>query len=903
MKLKTFALGLLIVCVLLCVYHYPVFFQGKDFFNSDHNYYFEPFTRYLSEAIRHGRLPMWNSLSYCGMSQLANPSPGIFYLPNVFFLLLPYSKALSAVIFFHQLLCFVAGYFLLVLMGFSFEAAFFAGVCLALNGYVFSSTSNYTLPATFAFGLLSFYAYLSFIAKTRLWGYPRARACYFVVGALSTHFMIMAGRPEIYLPFCLGYGGLIALLLFAPQLLPLEGLAFKAQELSFKARIWLCVFIALAVLLGILMAMPTLLPVYEWTNLSPRAHGLNLEQVFQWSANWYDFFGIVFCQVLGDLQRPGASLAHFVATRSGHYPFLASAYLGPVAVSFFFIGLFTKRRGLLALLLAVALLVTAFALGKYAPVSEPVLKAIPLFATLRYPVKLLILLICPFSIIAALGFEEYLAKSISVNLKKFLLGLWASLVLLFLALFLAAVPIADCFNHPQPLYFATIGKGSLPYALIGLMVALLIYYEEKLPFDKDTGKLCLLAALVGSMVVPATRFGLSVVEKGFYERPSYLAERLKELSVAAEEGLGGKQTAGQSSNSDSSSDSISDSGLGSGSRGRLLCMYFDPLTVPDNYKSISKPQANSMQYARELLLPITNMDYHWPEIFGYEAAETADYRKFYLRAYHRSNLMAGAKSDKDLSLAALVRITSCRFVSTQAYGDKAKRSYLNPQFFQLVDDEPENHLNVRLYKVKAPQERAYIATCARLKKHAAIETLETLRANEAVIEIEHFTKPIAEPYLRLVAKAITGVGPGFEESPMPGGGDLNKPAGQLPANLSDGKELRSCGEVRFLSDKPEKVSLSVNMLEEGFLILQDRYYPGWQVFIDAQPASIFRANGFMRGVYLARGSHLVEFAYQPESFFMGIYLALGALSVLLLALSIYLWLPCKRLVHFLSTGK
>ncbi len=110
-------------------------------------------------------------------------------------------------------------------------------------------------------------------------------------------------------------------------------------------------------------------------------------------------------------------------------------------------------------------------------------------------------------------------------------------------------------------------------------------------------------------------------------------------------------------------------------------------------------------------------------------------------------------------------------------------------------------------------------------------------------------------------------------------------------------------KVAFLRDDPEQVSLSVNTPADGFLILNDRFYPGWHAVVDTQPVVMYRANAFMRAVYLGKGSHLVEFNYEPESLRNGFYLAAIALIFIMFLLAVYLRQPAAALVNYLSTGK
>ncbi len=93
-------------------------------------------------------------------------------------------------------------------------------------------------------------------------------------------------------------------------------------------------------------------------------------------------------------------------------------------------------------------------------------------------------------------------------------------------------------------------------------------------------------------------------------------------------------------------------------------------------------------------------------------------------------------------------------------------------------------------------------------------------------------------------------------------------------------------KVDILKYLPGSVVLSVQTPSCGILFLSDSYYPGWQVFVDGEKASIYRANYAFRAVLVPPGTHRVEFAYFPESLRWGMGLsALG--MVLMVALPLF----------------
>ena len=75
------------------------------------------------------------------------------------------------------------------------------------------------------------------------------------------------------------------------------------------------------------------------------------------------------------------------------------------------------------------------------------------------------------------------------------------------------------------------------------------------------------------------------------------------------------------------------------------------------------------------------------------------------------------------------------------------------------------------------------------------------------------------------------------------------------------------------------VKIEVKCPDDGYVVLSDTFYPGWSAFVDGKPTAILRANLLFRAVAVGKGDHIVEFKYQPRSFYIG--LALAALACLI----------------------
>jgi Bacterial membrane protein YfhO len=71
----------------------------------------------------------------------------------------------------------------------------------------------------------------------------------------------------------------------------------------------------------------------------------------------------------------------------------------------------------------------------------------------------------------------------------------------------------------------------------------------------------------------------------------------------------------------------------------------------------------------------------------------------------------------------------------------------------------------------------------------------------------------------------------------------------------------------------------------GYLVMRDSYAADWRVRVDAQPASMVRADGLFRAVHLTSGAHTIEFTYRPRALFTGLAVSAAALLILLVLLA------------------
>lgn len=83
--------------------------------------------------------------------------------------------------------------------------------------------------------------------------------------------------------------------------------------------------------------------------------------------------------------------------------------------------------------------------------------------------------------------------------------------------------------------------------------------------------------------------------------------------------------------------------------------------------------------------------------------------------------------------------------------------------------------------------------------------------------------------------------------------------------------------VRITAYEPERVEVEAAFTAPGYLVLTDAHYPGWRAWVDGREAPIATADVLFRAVYLEPGRHRVVFRFQPWSFWMGAAISLGTL--------------------------
>lgn len=88
------------------------------------------------------------------------------------------------------------------------------------------------------------------------------------------------------------------------------------------------------------------------------------------------------------------------------------------------------------------------------------------------------------------------------------------------------------------------------------------------------------------------------------------------------------------------------------------------------------------------------------------------------------------------------------------------------------------------------------------------------------------------------------------------------------------------------------VRLEVEAPSGGWLVLADTWYPGWQVTIDGEATTGYPANAAFRAVWVPAGEHVVEWAYRPFAWRVGV--GLSGVGLVVMGGLAALWLVRRR---------
>ena len=80
---------------------------------------------------------------------------------------------------------------------------------------------------------------------------------------------------------------------------------------------------------------------------------------------------------------------------------------------------------------------------------------------------------------------------------------------------------------------------------------------------------------------------------------------------------------------------------------------------------------------------------------------------------------------------------------------------------------------------------------------------------------------------------------------------------------------------------PNRVTIKATLSDDGYLVLGDTFYPGWNAYVDGKKRRVLKTDYILRSVFLEKGDHIVKFIYEPKSFTIGMIISLTSMIILI----------------------
>jgi hypothetical protein len=340
--------------------------------------FFYPFRFTWVETVQQGNFPFWNPYLKCGVPLFATIQPGVLYPLSIFYLFMPVDLAFNWTIVFHFFLAAAFTFLLMRELGASVQGGLAAGLAFLFSGYLISVHN--VLNTLLA---VSWYPLVIFCGCRLV---RKGKARWAVAGGTSLCCMFFAGGIEIVL-FALAS---VFLLCLYPKVL----LHQSKEEMVSPQRRMVLLGLAVTVFLG--LSMVQMLPFLELYPHSHRRGGVPLYEATTWSMAPRDLFYFV----LPDIYGPRKSPDKYWQFQN----YLKSVYMGPLVFVLAGIHFGRRRRGGLALLAGMAVAL-GLALGRHTVIYAFLYEHVPLFATMRFPVKFLFLFVFYLCVAAGLGLD------------------------------------------------------------------------------------------------------------------------------------------------------------------------------------------------------------------------------------------------------------------------------------------------------------------------------------------------------------------------------------------------------------------------------------------------------------------------------------------------------------------
>jgi hypothetical protein len=789
----------------------PAMFFYRDVFN-----YSYPHAKFIQEICRQGQLPYWNPFLNYGEPVLANPNFLFFYPSTLLLILLPIDLAYTLHYVLHFALAAAGTYGLARRWGQNRFAAFFAGFIFGFSGPLLSLGNLYNHAAAAAW--IPWALLLTDMALARA-----SRRCWVL---LTFVFALQFLASE---PFTL----------IATFILCLAYALFQRGDLHrplAAANLRIVITFAIVGALFVALSAVQLLPSLSLLSNSRRGvEGLPFKETTSWSFHPLMLLEFVVPGFFGPAIDSPTLWTSVLSTYN--MPYYCSVFVGFIPLFFAFVGAVRggDRRRKFTGFAVIALLVLSF--GRFTPAFALVYLLFPPLALVRFPAKLLILMLALVALLAGWGLDGLSRDSADwKDQRKWLVRPLAILAGIIALTWLTAL------LFPRPIesfagwvllrtnrMFIRSAAGELTadqvqWALRYFTRMLLVHLPGLAGFT--LGGLLLIEGRVRNLpwarrAVPAVALlGLAnlawvnqsanpVVPKTFYTyRPPVLAQ----FDLA-------------------------------GRPYRVAYVFHESENAPPTPPSQAFVNFDSIPEARDLP-PLAQFPFRDRLILARatllldtESIANIDVERSF-PIYLYDFWVFALKGLRDPArTACLLGRTNVRYEvlpSREAAAPSTQREVAS-----ISNGSPDPHY---LFENRCATPRAFAAS--RATTSPSVREMFTRLSDPAF-------NPRSEVFLSSAAQRPSG--PDSSLAP---------------------------GEVELVRHEPNSVILRARLARPGYVVLLDRFDPNWHASLDGQEVEIYRANGLFRAVSCPAGEHELRFNYRQKGLRAGLVISLAALTLL-----------------------
>ncbi|MBI2595275.1 YfhO family protein [Candidatus Daviesbacteria bacterium] len=358
-------------------------FVTPDIGGSDILHYEYATKYFLSESLKKHQLPLWNPYIATGFPQMGTITGDFNPVNLLLFYFLPMPLVFNLYL---ALTFFLTGFFTYLFarsLKISRLGSLLCSISITFSGILVTKIVHSIMLQTFTFFPLELYFVEKYLQKKRLF--------FILCLSLAIGLQILSGYLQIVL-YCL----IILLLYFGLRL-------YLEQALRLKS---MCIIFA-AIIIGFIIASVQLLPNLEFTGLSTRSGGVDIEVVEKLPYPLQHLVTFIWPYLLGD-------------PRSGTYPWYSenwgifwenTGYIGILPLILAFLAVFwgLKKNSNVVIFFLIITFTFFLMLGKYSPVFF--LYNIPPLSFFRVPARWIIFFTFGLVILAGFGFDQFFKKS------------------------------------------------------------------------------------------------------------------------------------------------------------------------------------------------------------------------------------------------------------------------------------------------------------------------------------------------------------------------------------------------------------------------------------------------------------------------------------------------------------